>query len=373
MDVKVIDIIKIMNAIAPPALAEENDNVGLQCGHPDQAVEKIRVALDPTIQVIREAIKDGVGIIVTHHPLLFRPLQRVDFSENTGVIIKLLAENNMSLFCAHTNLDSAEGGINDMLSGKLGLNDTAVLGKPYSNDVYKFVVFVPVAYSQKILDALYKTEAGRFANYSCCTFSSEGTGTFRPEEGAKPFSGTVNEVSEEKETRIETIVLKRHLSETIKRVKDIHPYETMAYDVYPLATEMGTQGLGRVGTLERETRLGELASVIKKKLGLSSLRVAGDPGMTVKKVAVCSGSGSSLLNAFLSSGAQAYVSGDLKYHDAKIAEESGRGLIDIGHVESEHIIVPSLCEKIRTELEQRSLSAEVDVCRSEKDPFMIMA
>ena len=142
MELKVKDIINIMNNIAPPALAEEKDNVGLQCGHPDQAVKKIRVALDPTRAVVGKAIQDDISILITHHPLLFRPLQRIDFSEGAGEIVQLLAKNNMSLFSAHTNLDSAEGGINDILSEIIGLKDTTVLGKPYSNDVYKLVVFV---------------------------------------------------------------------------------------------------------------------------------------------------------------------------------------------------------------------------------------
>jgi len=372
MDAKVTDIIKIMNKIAPPTLAEEKDNIGLQCGHPDQAVKKLRVALDPTRQVVNEAVQDNIDILITHHPLLFRPLARIDFSKGAGAIIQLAAKSNMSLFSAHTNLDSVEGGINDILAEKIGLKDTTVLGRPYSNDVYKLVVFVPVAYSQKILDILFQADAGRFGNYSCCSFITEGTGTFMPEAGATPFSGRIDEISKENETKIEALVLKNNLSETIRLLKDNHPYETMAYDVYPVVTEMGTQGLGRVGVLEEEVSFDELAVGIRKKMALAHVKTAGDPNLKVKKVAVCSGSGSSLMNEFLLSGAQAYVSGDLKYHDARIAEESDLGLIDIGHFESEHIVVEALSEKITNELKKRSLQVEVDTCCSEKDPFMII-
>jgi dinuclear metal center YbgI/SA1388 family protein len=372
MDAKVTDIIKIMNEIAPPALAEEKDNIGLQCGHPNQAVKKIRVALDPTMGVVNEAIQDDIDILITHHPLFFRPMTRIDFSKGAGAIVQLAAKNNMSLFSAHTNLDSVEGGINDLLSKKIGLTDTTVLGKPCSNDVYKLAVFVPVAYSQKILDILFQADAGRFGNYSCCSFTSEGTGTFMPEEGAIPFSGRINEVSKEKETKIEALVLKNNLTETIRLLKDNHPYETMAYDVYPVVTEIGMQGLGRVGILEEEVSLAELAADIKKKMALMNVRTAGDPNLAVKKVAVCSGSGSSLMDAFLLSGAQVYVSGDLKYHDARIVEESGRSLIDIGHFGSEHIVVKALSEIITNELKKRSLHVEVDTCGAEKDPFTII-
>ncbi|MBW2219024.1 MAG: Nif3-like dinuclear metal center hexameric protein [Deltaproteobacteria bacterium] len=372
MDAKAIDIVDIMNQIAPSALAEEKDNVGLQCGYPDQTVEKVRVALDPTMQVVNEACQDHIDILITHHPLIFKPLRTVDFSRGVGSIIQQAAMNNMSLFSAHTNLDSVEGGINDILAGRIGLKDTAVLGMPYSNDVYKLAVFVPVEYSQKILDVLFKADAGRFGNYSCCSFSSEGIGTFMPEVGAKPFSGRINEVNQEKETKIEALVLKKNISATVKLLKENHPYETMAYDVYPVVSEMGRQGLGRVGILDEEVSLDVFAEGIREKMKLATVKIAGRSDLTVKKVAVCSGSGSSLMNEFLFSGAQVYVSGDLKYHDARIAEESERGLIDIGHFGSEHIIVEALAERIREELGKRSFNVKVDTCRSEKDPFTVI-
>lgn len=369
MKAKVADIIDIMNRIAPPALAEEKDNVGLQCGHPEQGVEKIRIALDPTWEVVQDACRDRIDILVTHHPLIFKPLTSVDFSRGQGAIIQQAATNNLSLFAAHTNLDSAESGINDVLAGIIGLKETTVLGKAYSNDVYKLAVFVPVDYSQKILDVLFKADAGRFGKYSCCSFFSEGTGTFRPESGANPFSGRIDEVSREDEVKIETLVLKRKISETVTLLKENHPYETMAYDVYPVVTEMGRQGLGRVGMVDNEPTLGEFAESIRKKMKLAGIKIAGRPGLKVKKAAVCSGSGSSLIDAFLHSGAHVYVSGDLKYHDARAVEESGLGLVDIGHFESEHIIVEVLAEKIREELRKTSFDVAVDACNIEKNPF----
>jgi len=192
------------------------------------------------------------------------------------------------------------------------------------------------------------------------------------EVGAKPFSGRINEVNQEKETKIEALVLKKNISATVKLLKENHPYETMAYDVYPVVSEVGMQGLGRVGILDEEVSLDVFAEGIREKMKLATVKTAGKPDLTVKKVAVCSGSGSSLMNEFLFSGAQVYVSGDLKYHDARIAEESERGLIDIGHFESEYIIVEALAERIREELKKRSFNAEVDICRSEKDPFTII-
>jgi dinuclear metal center YbgI/SA1388 family protein len=372
MKAKVFDIISIMNEIAPPGLAVEKDNTGFQVGRPDQPVEKVWVALDPTKEVVSSACREKVDMLITHHPLIFNPMMKVDFSEHTGSIIHMAAENRLSLFSAHTNLDSAESGVNDILARIIGLKDIKVLGSPLADEVCKLAVFVPEAYEEKMLRVLFETGAGRIGNYSCCSFIAGGTGTFMPEEGSKPFTGKAGELSRVSERRIEIIVLKKDAANVVESMKKAHPYETMAYDIYPVISQEGKKGLGRIGVLHEETNLLNFARDIKEKMNLKTLKVAGRPELGVKKVAVCSGSGSSLMHDFMASGAQVYVSGDLKYHDARTVEEKNSGLIDIGHFESEIIIVDQLAKRLINALEQADLDVKVETCGLEKDPFTVI-
>jgi len=373
-DVKatVADIIKAMESVAPSRLAEEWDNVGLQIGNRNQPVENIRVALDPTPDVVDAASKDGVDLLITHHPLIFRPLKFIDLDTPMGFIIQTALQCRMAIYSAHTNLDSAMDGLNDILAFRIGIRDLKVLGNTKENENYKLVFYVPSAYQQSVMHSLFETNAGEVGNYSCCSFRNKGEGTYKPGPLSKPFSGKIDEISQTDEVRIETVVRKNDVTNIIEHIKKNHPYETMAYDIYPLLSYDVKQGLGRIGELDDSVDLRSFALSIKTKLGLNHLKVAGNPDLMIKTVAVCSGSGSSLINQFVESGAQVYVSGDLGYHDAKTAEALNLGIIDIGHFASEHLIVDVLTQRLKQILSGAGIDIKIEAHKLEHEPFMIL-
>jgi dinuclear metal center YbgI/SA1388 family protein len=234
----VAHIVRILDRLAPPRLAESWDNVGLQLGDPSWPVKKIWTALDPLPEVVAKACEQEVDVLVTHHPLFFKPIQRIDCGKPLGRIVEMALSRRLAIFSAHTNLDSVQGGVNDVLAGRMGLGHLRVLADPVDADMVKLVVFVPSDHTPVIMDTLFTLEAGRIGNYRCCTFRCEGVGTFFPEDDAAPAVGKRNMLSEVKENRIEIIVAKGDLSTVVNAVEHVHPYESVAYDVYP------TQGPG---------------------------------------------------------------------------------------------------------------------------------
>jgi dinuclear metal center YbgI/SA1388 family protein len=372
MTITVADVIKIMERLAPSHLAEKWDNVGLQVGRRDWPVKRIWVALDPAENVVASACQKKADLLITHHPLIFKPLKSLDFNTPAGDIIHKASQHQLAIFSAHTNLDSVSDGVNDVLASKIGLKNINVLQKIADSEVCKLVVYVPTEYEERILNALFETKAGKIGEYSCCSFRSGGKGTFKPEARAKPFIGEVSKISHADEVRVETVVPKGDLAGVIEHVRKNHPYQRMAYDIYPLLTSESRHGLGRVGEIDGETTLASFALKIKKELGLGMVKTAGPPNLLVRKAAVCSGSGSSLMNAFLSSEADVYITGDLRYHDARDAEVSGRGLIDVGHFASERIIVEVLAERLGNLLSESGSDVHVEACQLEKDPFLFV-
>jgi len=366
----VSDIIRIMETLAPSRLAEEWDNVGLQVGQRDWPVKKVWVALDPAVNVVTGACQEKADLLITHHPLIFRPLKSVDFNTPEGYVIHKASQHQLAIFSAHTNLDSVSDGVNDVLASKIGLKNLKVLKKITEPEICKLVVYVPAEYEEKILNALFETKAGKIGEYSCCSFRSEGKGTFKPESSAKPFAGRVGEISHADEIRMETVVPKSDLAGVIEHIRKNHPYERMAYDVYPLLTSGSRHGLGRIGEIDEEASLESFALKIKKDLGLGTIKTAGSPNLPIRNAAVCSGSGSSLMKAFFSSEADVYITGDLRYHDARDAEAAGRGLIDIGHFASELMIVEVLAERLGKILSESGADVSVEACKFEKDPFV---
>jgi len=365
----VADIIKLMETVAPSHLAETWDNCGLQVGKRQWLVKHIRTALDPLPEVVADAVEAGVDFLITHHPLIFKPVKKVDFDTELGRIIRRAAAGRMAVFAAHTNLDKAVGGLNDTLAGMLGLVETGPLISGDEVRSYKLVFFVPTAHVRAVTDVLVATGAGRIGNYSGCTFRTEGLGTFIPGPGTTPYSGKHDRLNEVVEARIEAVAERDDLEKIIAAVQAVHPYEDMAYDVYPVVTH-GQQGLGRVGILETEMALGVFADHVSKCLDLAGgLRLVGDPRRKIVKVAICTGSGSSLTGDFLSSGADVYVSGDMHYHDARAIEGAGLGLVDIGHFASEQIMVTAVADLLRRKLETAGYDAVVSTSEVEKDPF----
>ncbi len=369
---KVIDIINIMERIAPSHLAEDWDNCGLQTGAYSWDVKKIWTALDASPKVIESAIKNNVDMLIVHHPFIFSGIKSLNFDSKIGFLIYKAVKSRLSIFSAHTNFDKVDNGLNDLLAKKIGLTNIEVFKKDKNEDSAKLVFFVPEDFKEKMLDVLFKKNFGVIGNYSCCSFRSEGTGTFKPSINASPFSGEKGKISHEKETRIEVIIKKNDIKSIVSALNAAHPYETMAYDVYPLIDADSKSGFGRIGKLPKKERLAVFANMVKEKLGISYLRFCGGPDIEVDMVALCSGSGGSLVKNFLNSACDVYISGDIGYHNAREIEESGRGLIDIGHFASEHLIAEYLADKLNEIFLNDKMDAKAYACSLEEEPFKII-
>ena len=223
MPIKCGDLIKVMENLAHPKHAEKWDKIGLQIGDPDSMIKKVMVSLDATLPVIEEGIREKIDLIIVHHTPLFNPLETIRWDQPRGKLIKKLVESNINLYCAHTNLDSVRGGVNDILAEKLELKDIQVLTTGWQEEYYKIVVFVPQGYEDQVRSAMGRQGAGHIGNYSDCTYQVFGTGTFRPLEGTNPFIGETGRLEKAEEYRIETIVPQEKLEGVLKAMVEAHP------------------------------------------------------------------------------------------------------------------------------------------------------
>lgn len=371
MPVSVQTITNLLEKLAPKRLAEKWDNVGLQIGSYQDTVQKILVALDLTEAVLAEAKAAGADFIITHHPFLFKPLQSLRTDMMPGRLVKEVILSGIGVYAAHTNLDLANGGVNDALADRLGLKETKVL-RPYGHEeLEKIVVYVPKGYEDRVREAMTNAGAGWIGNYSDCTFQAPGIGTFLPREGTNPFLGAKGKLEKAEEVRLETIMPAAVRKKVVQAMLKVHPYEEVAYDIYPLLNEGEPYGLGRVGTLESPLDLPEFCRLVKEKLNIAFVRVAGELQRPVQKVAICGGAGSELLEAAKFAGADVLVTADVKYHEAQAAYHTGIAVIDAGHDATERVIVPVLCNYLREQL--ALLGHEVDILAStvETNPWQI--
>jgi len=270
MPLKCRDVIKILEKLAHPKHAEGWDNIGLQIGDPDSIVKKLMVTLDVTLSVVDEAIKQEVDLLIVHHTPMFKPLKDILWNRPQGKIVQKLIQANINLYCAHTNLDSAPGGVNDVLAQMLDLKDIQVLSPSWEEEYIKLVVFVPNGYEEQIREAISRQGAGWIGNYSDCTFQLSGTGTFRPLEGTNPFIGAKGQLEKVEEYRLETIVPRQLIENVVKAMIEAHPYEEVAYDLYPLANKGPVSGLGRIGILQEKISLEDLLNRLSNKLNIFS-------------------------------------------------------------------------------------------------------
>lgn len=368
---KTADIVGIINKIAPIALAEAWDNPGLQIGDPAAEVTRIMVALDPTPDVIDSALKASCQLLVTHHPLIFKPLKSLSTSTPHGALIQKAIKGGVSILSMHTNYDIASGGLNDLLASKIGLSSCVPLKVTAVCELVKLVVFVPVDQLEQLRSALFPYAAAQ-GNYRDCSFAAGGVGTFTPLEGAESFTGTTGVLATVREERLEMLILRTHLPRAVKALLAAHPYEEPAFDIYPLLNEGEKLGLGRIGRLPETLTLAEYAGLLRKILSAPALRYVGDPAARISKVALCSGSGASLLRDAARSGADMLVTGDVKYHEARDAEDLGLALIDAGHFSTEIIMVHEIMERLGRELARAGFTdCQVEKCRTESDPFRI--
>jgi len=369
LSVKAEVIIQAVERIAPKNLAMDWDNVGLQIGSYQDKVNKVLIALDLTEAVLAEAKEAGADFIITHHPFIFKPLQAIRTDLMPGKLIKEIILAGIGVYAAHTNLDMANGGVNDALAGCLGLKETKVLRQYGHTALEKIVVFVPKGHEDNVRQAMSAAGAGWIGNYSDCTFQTPGIGTFLPRDGADPFIGETGKLEKAEEIRLETIVPATLRKNVVKAMLKAHPYEEVAYDLYPLLNEGEAYGLGRVGILENPLELPEFCRLVKDKLKISFLRVAGELQRPVQKVAICGGAGSELLESAKFAGADVLLTADVKYHEAQAASEAGVAVIDAGHDATERVIVPVLCAYLREQLENLGQEVEVIASTVETNPW----
>ncbi len=371
MNPKVSDVIEIVDKIAPFRFAEEWDNSGLQVGDSDSPVSRLMISLDACRESIELAIEKRCQLLLTHHPFLFKPFNRINLSHHTGYLVKLAIKNDLSVVSMHTNYDIAETGINDLLAEHMSLKSIEPLKSTGWDELVKLIVFVPEGHEEKILEALFHF-SGFIGNYSDCSFQSSGTGSFKPLEGASPFIGKVNTREYASETRVEVLVRKEDVPEAVAALTKVHPYEEPAYDLHPLLNKGKIRGLGRIGELGKVVSLEKFAAQIKERFSLDGLRIVGERNLEIKRVAVCGGSGASLLRDAANHGADVLVTGDIKYHDARDAQALGLALVDIGHFHSEFLMVGNLGPRLGRELADRGFDLEILPCKMEKDPFLFL-
>lgn len=364
---KLNNLVKKIENKYPLNLAYNWDNVGLIVGDFDNDIKRILVTLEANESIIEEAIENNIDLIVTHHPFIFKKINKINTKDLKGRLIHKLIKNDIALYSMHTNFDIAIDGLNDYFMEIMGFENTKILDVTHSDTLYKIAVYVPVSHEIIVREALGEAGAGYIGNYSHCTFNTQGIGTFKPENDANPFIGTVGEIESVKEVKIETIVPSKLLQKTIENMIKSHPYEEVAYDVYKLENNGDSVGLGRYVSLNDKISLQDLCEEIKLKLNMDYIRVVGELDTKIKKIAVVTGAGSDMVSLAKSKNCDVIITGDVKYHEAQDALDMGMCIIDCGHFDTEDIF-KDVMKRFLDKLE------EVEVIKSEVNlnPFKII-
>jgi dinuclear metal center YbgI/SA1388 family protein len=364
------EIIQLFEQFSPKGLAMEGDKIGLQIGRLNKKVNRVMIALDVLENVIDEAIEKDVQLIIAHHPIIYRPLKNLLTDSTQGKMIEKLIKHEIAVYAAHTNLDVAKGGVNDLLAEALELQDPEVLVPTYDVKLKKLVVYVPSSHAEEIRQVLGNVGAGFIGNYSHCSFSSNGTGRFLPGEQTNPYVGKPGSLEEVDEVKVETIVPDPLLKKAITALIKAHPYEEVAYDVYPIENKGEVLGLGRIGKVDEMT-LAEFADKVKTSLGVSSVRVVGDLSSKVKKVAVLGGDGNKYFMNAKFKGADVYVTGDIYYHTAHDAMMEGLNMIDPGH-NVEKVMKKGLTKELQKMCQDAGYSVDIFPSEENTDPFQFV-
>lgn len=361
-------VIQEFERFSPKHLAVEGDKIGLQIGSLKKKVSKVMVTLDVLEPVVDEAIEAGVDLIIAHHPILFRPIKKLDVDTVYGRTVEKLIKNNITVYAAHTNLDVAEGGVNDLMAEALGIKNTEVLEPTYEDKLMKLIVFVPPSHADQVREALGDAGAGHIGDYTHCAFTSAGRGAFKPGEEADPFIGESGKLERPEEEKIETVFYESQKSRILQAMIKAHPYEETAYDIFESAAGGKKLGLGRIGTLENEMTLDDFAEKVKESFAVSGLRVVGDGSRMIKKAAVLGGDGNKYTMTALHKGADVYVTGDLYFHVAHDAWMEGLMMIDPGH-HVEKIMKQAVADRLEHFIKNNHYDAEVIVSQIQTDPF----
>lgn len=342
------EITGILEAEMPVGYQEDYDNSGLTVGDPESTITGILLCIDVTPGVVDEAVKEGCNLILSHHPAIFNPVKRLTGKTSAETVIINAIRNNIALYAAHTNADNLINGVNNTLCRKLGLENTKILA-PQQNSLCKLVTYVPVAHADAVRSALFEAGAGHIGRYDSCSFQAAGKGSFRALEGAIPFAGEVGQLHFEDELRIETVFPRPVQSAVIQALMAAHPYEEVAYDIFAMENVNEMAGSGMTGELAEPVDEEIFLEKVKKTLGCQIVRHSRLLQKPVRKVALCGGSGSFLMDAARRSGASLFLTADVKYHQFFEADDN-IVIADIGHYESEQFTIEIFYDILRKKL-----------------------
>lgn len=327
------EICSCLEEYAPPALQESYDNSGLLIGSPTKEISRALITLDITDEVIDEALENGCDMVIAHHPLIFGGIKRLTGSNLTERLVIKAIKEDIAVYAIHTNLDNVIDGVNAKLAEKLGLVNNQILSVK-GNGLKKLVVFCPENYADKVRESIFSAGAGHIGNYDSCSYNTSGKGSFRALDGSDPFIGEKDKLHFEDEVRIETIVPDFKIGGVVKAMKDAHPYEEVAYDIYPIDNQNANIGAGMIGELETAMTPTAFLTKVKNNLNAGVIRHSPLIERNIKKVAICGGSGSFLIDDAYRAGADVFVTGDVKYHDF-FKHNYEMIIADAGHYETE--------------------------------------
>ena len=339
---KVKNILNTLDKIAPFFLQESFDNSGIQFADLDVPIKKILISLDVTQGVLNEVLEKKANLIIAHHPLLFSPLKQIIKQKNP--LLYQVVTGQINLLAIHTNYDLAEGGLNDYVANLLGIKKISPL-QSSSEKIFKFAVYVPVQHADKVSQAIFKAGAGKIGKYTETSFNVAGQGTFRPMEGTNPFIGKIGEKETVQEIKIETVVAERDLDSVIQVMKDNHPYEEPAYDIYELKTTP-SYGIGIFGEIDKGVEISKFSLEVKNRLQARYIRLIKSNNRKIKRVALCTGAGGSLLEQVSCKKVDLYLTGDINYHSALRAKELGLNVLDIEHFDTEKFFIEAFYEQL---------------------------
>lgn len=342
------EVTDILEELAPLAQAEDFDNVGLLVGNSNQNVTGILVTLDTLENVLDEAIEHKCNLIVSFHPIIFKGLKRITGTNYVERVVLKAIQNDIAIYSMHTALDNSPRGVNAKICEVLGIVNTEIL-IPQKGSIKKLTTYVPKSDAKKLKDALFGAGAGNIGNYSNCSFIVDGTGSYMPGENSTPVKGEIGKTQYEEETQINVTFAAHNERNILKALFQNHPYEEVAYEVFSLENRDQNTGMGMVGKLEKSMTESAFLSFLKQKMNVSVIKHSRLLGKKVQKVAVLGGSGAFAISAAKASGADVFVTSDLKYH--QFYEAEGKIVIaDIGHYESEqftkNLLVDYLTKKI---------------------------
>jgi len=334
------ELIGFLEDYAPLSLQENYDNSGLLIGSSEMEINAALICLDCTPEVVDEAIRKNCNLIIAHHPIIFSGLKKINSKNYVEHVIIAAIKHDIAIYAIHTNLDNIRMGVNGKIAEKLGLSNTRILA-PKKGLLKKIVVFVPTDFAERLKQKMFEAGAGQIGNYDMCSFSNDGSGTFRASEKSNPYVGQIGTMHTENEVRIECVVPNWLLEKTIKLVKDVHPYEEVVVDVYNIENEYSNIGSGLIGELSELIDTVEFLRMVKREMKTGIVRYTAPIKKSIKTVAVCGGSGSFLLNNAIRAKADIFITADFKYHqffdaDNKIV------IADIGHYESEQFTIELL-------------------------------